>query len=117
MPDHGWIIAAKPVPRYRTLGRRASRGVTAAASSEGEGIGAGAGVEEADLEIARLHAAGLPDELIEAGLRDGAVAGGVGVGAVAVARRLAIDRHLEADRLVVAGRAENEMQVAGVEPV
>ncbi len=55
--------------------------------SEGEGIGLDAGIQEPDLEAAVGDRAVLPHQLVQAVLRHDAQAVGIGVGAVAGARR------------------------------
>ena len=60
-------------------------------------------------------APGLADELVHPGLVDRAVAVGVDVDAVVVAGRPAVQAHGDGDRLAVAGRREDEVDVAGQE--
>src|SRR5258708_13144809 len=86
-------------------------------SAEGECIGLHAGIEEFDLEAAVGDRTALPHELAHPLTPDDAIALGVDIGAMAVARRLAVDRHAKADRLAVRCGAEDEMQVAGMEAI
>ena len=62
-----------------------------------------------------MNRAGLADELVEPLAGHGAGARLVGIGAVIVAGRLAVDRDAEAHRLAVGARPQHQMQVAGME--
>ena len=83
-------------------------------SAEGESVGLHAGIEEFDFEGAIRDRAVLPDQLIEPLPIDGALAVGIGVGAMVGAGRGAVERHAEPDRFAVRGRAEHKMQIAGM---
>src|SRR3954468_10441543 len=83
--------------------------------AEGEDVGAQAGGEEPDLHGARPGRAVPADELVHARLAHGARARGVDVEAVVVARRRAIEAHLEAHGAV--RRRQDEVHVAPFEAV
>src|SRR5262249_52977268 len=68
------------------------------ALAERERVRAYLRIEELDLERVRGHPARLPDELVQALIRDGAVALLVHVPAVRPARRLAVQRDAESRR-------------------
>src|SRR5262245_14814961 len=79
--------------------------------AEREGESLHAGIEKFDLESPVFHRSFLPDELIQAMFlhRTGAVH--IGIAAVVVTGRRAIELHFEANGLVILC-AENEMQIA-----
>ena len=74
-------------------------------------------VEEFDLELAIGDATGLSDELVEAGLRDRAVAVSVHIDSVRIAGRLAVDPHAEPTWRAGGCRAEDQVRVPSVEAV
>ena len=74
-------------------------------------------VEELDLELPIGDRSGLPDELVEAGLDDRALAVGVHVEAVRVARRLAVESHAEPTRCTDRSSREDQVHVPSVEAV
>jgi hypothetical protein len=86
-------------------------------SAEGEGVGVDAGIKKTDHEFAVAHFAGLPDELIEAMAGDDALAVGVNIDPMRIARIPAVDRHAEAHGLAVGGRAKHEMQITRMEAI
>src|ERR1700691_2017515 len=96
-------------------GPEARRQTPISAKCECEGLHAG--IEKLDLERMVADLAGLAHELVEPPLRDDAQTFGVGIRAVALARRLSVDRHAEVDRRAAGSRAEDEMQIAGVKAV
>ena len=118
-PVRSAILASKPPGsgRWVTGGGYASfRPGNLTCSAKGEGVGFGAGIEKVDLERAIGDRPVLPDKLIELLSVHDTLAVGIDVGAMAVARWLAIDRDTEPDGLAVC-RAEHEVEIAGVEPV
>ena len=100
-----------------SLSKRYSRLDITLLSAEGEGVSLDAGIEEADLEGVVGDRAALADELVEPLSRHQALAFGVDISAVAVAGRSAVDGDAEAHGLAVCRGSEDQMQVAGVEPV
>src|SRR5262249_39177275 len=85
--------------------------------AEREREGLDAGVEERDLAGAIGNRPALPDELVEPLLDDGAVALIVGVAAVGLVWRLAVDQGAEPDRCSRCRRSHHQVEVAGVEAV
>ena len=79
--------------------------------------GPDAGVEEFDLAVAVDDGSGLPDELVQAGLVDGAFAGAVDVDAVCSARRAAVKADAEPRWHAGHGWGEDEVEVTGAEAV
>src|SRR5271169_4094323 len=73
--------------------------------------------EELDVEGSIRYAIALSDQLVEPVRRDGALPLAVDVGAVIVARCLAIDQNTKPHWLSGLGGAENEVQIAGVKSV
>src|SRR6185437_2864418 len=86
-------------------------------SAEGESIGLHAGIEEADFEGVIRNRSLRTHELIQALRRHDAISIGIGVHAMCVAGRLAVDGDAEADVVSRRGWAEHQMQVARMEAV
>ena len=74
-------------------------------SAKRKGVGLDAGIEEPDLEGAGLDVTQLADELVEPCRGDDTLACRIGIGAMVRAGRLAVERHLEVDRLFIGARA------------
>src|ERR1039457_4596489 len=83
--------------------------------AEGERVGLSPWIEKCDLEGAADDGAGLADELIQPLLGEGAVALGVNVGSVGLARLLPVDEYTESRGTSCCRRSHDEMKVAGVE--
>src|SRR5215475_4587442 len=82
-PEHGLGLSGAAFP------------VVGCRLAEGEAVGLGTWIKEGDLEGAVGDGAGLADELVHPLLREGAVAIGVGVGAVGLAWWLSVDADAE----------------------
>ena len=88
-----------------------------ALSAESEGVGLHARIEKADLERMIGNRLRCADELIEPLRRDYANAFGIGVHAVSIAGRLAVDGDAEADLAAFDRGTEDEVQVTRMEAV
>src|ERR1700733_14328925 len=86
-------------------------------SSEGEGEGLHARIQEFNLESPIFYSSLLADQLIQAMFLHRAGAAGIGVAAVIVAGRGAVDFHHEAHRLAVLRGSKYEVQIARVKAV
>jgi len=91
--------------------------ITPAVSAEGEGVGLDARIEEADLERMIGDGTILPNKLVEPLPGHDALAVGIDIGAMAVARRCAVNRDAEANGIALPSGAENKVKVARMEPV
>jgi hypothetical protein len=86
-------------------------------SPKGEGEGLCAGIEKPDLECVIGDRPALPDQLVQALPGHDALAVGIDIGAMAVARWHAVNRDAEPYGLAVCCGAENEVEIPGMEPV
>src|SRR5262245_337514 len=72
-------------------------------------------IEKFDLEAAIHDWRGLTNELMQPLFGNGAVAGGIDIEAVRGARRLAVDRHAKAYRVLATRRSHDQVKVTRVE--
>src|SRR5919202_329629 len=87
------------------------------ASAEGEREGLHARIEELDLELAVEDGPRLADQLIQPLLGHRALARGVDVAAVRLARRSPVEPHPKADGGASHGGSQDQVQIARVEAI